>query len=299
MKKCSRCGTDIVTGQVACPHCGKPQRQPGRARCRYCGTVSSRSLTVCPGCGERLRHDWLRPLVYALAIVLGLALVLAVGPSLRQGIARFRPSGAVSTVQAMASDVPVLVAIPTLTPSLTPSVTPTPTTTPTTTPTPSLTPTPTSTPVPTETPTPLPTETPTPTATRARASRTPTSPPPTPTPLPTVVPPVLVEPEDEAPFDTQRAIIKLAWRGSYTLTQNDFYEVSLRWREAGSPATNLVYVQETFWFVPEALYLRADQETDRVYYWSVRLVHKEADAEGNEVVVPLSSASEEWAFYWR
>jgi hypothetical protein len=45
--------------------------------------------------------------------------------------------------------------------------------------------------------------------------------------------------------------------------------------------------------------MQADQETDRIYYWRVRLVRKVTDAEGTEDYVPISEDSEEWSFYWR
>jgi hypothetical protein len=49
----------------------------------------------------------------------------------------------------------------------------------------------------------------------------------------------------------------------------------------------------------KALYLQADQETDRVYYWSVQVVRKGIDEDGDESFVPLSMSSEERSFYWR
>ena len=39
-------------GQLVCPHCGKPQRRPRKARCRHCGTVSRGDLEVCPASEE-------------------------------------------------------------------------------------------------------------------------------------------------------------------------------------------------------------------------------------------------------
>jgi hypothetical protein len=228
-------------------------------------------------------------------VVVGVVLGLIVGPWLRQGLARFRPSVAVSTVQAVASEVPVLVQVPTLTPTLTPSITPTPTDTPTPTPLPSLTPTPTFTPTPTETPTPTLTASPTATPTRLQPTDTPTV---TPTPAPTVEPPALVEPEDGS-SKSEGDRFRLAWDISHTLKPDEFFELTVRWTEGGSPAASSYYVQETFWWVSDELYLRADQETDRVYFWSVRLVRKGVDAEGNEVYTPLSPSSEEWSFHWR
>jgi hypothetical protein len=230
-----------------------------------------------------------------LVVAAGVMLGLLVGPWLRQEISRFRPSAAVSTVQAVASEVPVLVQVPTLTPTLTPSITPTPTDTPTPTPLPSLTPTPTFTPTPTETPTPTLTASPTATPTRFQPTDTPTT---TPTPLPTAEVPTLVEPVDGSPFG-QTDIFRLAWTSSHTLKPDEFYELTVRWTEGGAPANSRWYLQQTFWFVDDALYLRADQETDRIYFWSVRLVREGIDAEGNDIYDPLSSPSEEWSFYWR
>jgi hypothetical protein len=110
---------------------------------------------------------------------------------------------------------------------------------------------------------------------------------------------VLVQPEDAAPFDGDNAIIKLAWSSSHTLRQDECYRVTLRWTEGGAPASTDACVQETSWFVPETLYLRADQETDRVYYWSVQVVQPQTDADGNATYVPLSVSSEERSFYWK
>jgi hypothetical protein len=121
----------------------------------------------------------------------------------------------------------------------------------------------------------------------------------TPTPIPTVAPPTLLEPEDEAPFSGEKEFIKLAWTSSHTLKPDEFYELALHWTENGAPARNEVYLQETSWFVDEQLYLRADQETERIYYWSLRLVRKELDAEGKEEYLPFSPSSEERSFYWK
>lgn len=235
----------------------------------------------------------------AAAIIAGVALVYLSGAWLGERLAGLKPAEAVSTVRAMVSDVPDFVEVPTLTPSLTPSITPSPTNTPTITPspTPTLTPTPTHTP--THTPSPTPTETPSPTATRVRPSATPTRPTATPTPLPTVAPPVSVEPQDRAPYDGARAIIRLAWQSRHTLERDECYQVQVRWTEKGAPAATEVCVQETQWFVDRALYLRADQETDRLYSWRVRIVRKETGDGGAAVYVPLGPFGEERSFYWR
>jgi RNA polymerase subunit RPABC4/transcription elongation factor Spt4 len=301
LKKCGRCGAEIHNGQAVCPHCGKPQRQPRRVRCRHCGTVSSGGFRVCPVCGEALKQDWIRPALMIGGLAVVVALVLFAGPSLLRGLAELQPSRAISRVQAMASEMPVLVEVPSLTPSLTPSITPTPTPVPTSTPSPAPTLTPSLTPTPTETPSPTPTETPSPTPTRTRIPPTATTPAtltPTPSPVPTLPPPTPLEPEDEAPF-AESDIFRLAWRSSHTLKPDECYLVMVRYTHDGGQINLPVCVQETYWWVDRALYLQADQETQRVYFWNVRLARKETDADGNQTFLPLSPASDEWSFYWR
>jgi len=249
-----------------------------------------------------LRRDWLRPILLGGLLVVAIALGALIAPWLRRTLSNFQPAVAVSTVQAVASEVPVLVDVPTLTPSLTPSVTPTPTHTPTTTPTPTITPSPTLTPTPTDTPVPTDTPIPSPTATKVRPTSTPkpqATPTHTPTPVPTVAPPSLVEPRDRSPFNGEKANIKLAWTSSYTLKPDEYYELLVRYTHEGAQEVLPVHVQGTFWWVDGSLYLQADQETEFVYYWSVRLVRQEADAEGNETYTPISPPSEEWSFYWK
>ena len=121
----------------------------------------------------------------------------------------------------------------------------------------------------------------------------------TPTPEPTPVPPTLLEPEDGEGYGGRDAIIKLVWTSSHTLKPSECYLVTVRWTEQGAMAANEVCVQETLWFMPESLYLRADQETDRVYFWSVEVARRSTDSEGNQRFVPFSQASEEWSFHWR
>lgn len=305
MRKCSRCGSEILTGQVVCPDCGKPQPTPRQVRCRYCGGVANQRFSVCPDCGEPLRRDWRRPLLWGALVAAGALLAFFVFTLGGHEWPTLRPVALVGTVQALASDVPVLVEVPSLTPSLTPSVTPTPTRTPiptltpSVTPTPSLTPTPTLTPMPTETPSPTPTDTPSPTATRSRPSATPTRPTATPMPQPTVAPPVLTGPEDGGVFRGGTAAIGLTWQSSHTLQADEYYLVSLRYTHEGAEARVPVYVQAAEWFVDDALYLEADQETERLYRWTVRIVRRQSGTGSGAEYAPISPVSEERSFYWR
>jgi len=298
VNKCGRCGAEILAGQRVCPACGKPLRQPRQVRCRHCGAVSRRSLQICPRCGETLRHDWLRPVLYVLAAGLVIALVWLVSPSVARLVRSFRPGALVATAESLAERLPELVKVPSVTPTLTPSSTPTATNTPTATPAPTHTPTPTLTPTPTEAPTATPTETPSPTATRRAATRTPVPPSATPSPAPTVAIPTLAEPENEASFHGANAIIKLTWDGAYTLSPNDYYEVTLTYTRERVSTALPTRVQDTHWFVTGELFLQADQETNRRYDWSVRIVRRTTDAAGNEVYLPLSQPSAERSFFW-
>jgi len=298
LKKCSRCRSEILEGQLVCPECGKPQRSPRRVRCRYCGGISSQGLQVCPHCGEQLKQDWLRPSLIFLGLVVIVALVMISGPRLLRGVEGFRPAQAIDTIQAMVSDVPVLVDVPSLTPSLTPSITPSPTSTPTSTPVPSVTPSPTLTPRPTDTPTATPTHTPSPTPTRTRRPVTATPRPPTATPLPTAAAPAPLTPEDGSSYG-EGAIIRLAWQSFYTLSPDECYLLTVSYVQGGARVDLPVCVQETQWWVDDGLYLQADQETGRAYHWSVRVVRKDVNEDGSVSYVSLGPSSEEWTFYWR
>jgi RNA polymerase subunit RPABC4/transcription elongation factor Spt4 len=299
LRKCSRCGADILVGQLVCPECGKPQPTPRQVRCRHCGGVANRSFSVCPDCGEPLRQDWLRPALWGALLLAGALLIFLVASVANRDWPDLRPAAAVGTIQALVSDVPVLVEVPSLTPSLTPSVTPRPTRTPTPSPVPSLTPTATLTPTPTDTPAPTSTHTPSPTATRPRPTATPTVPTATPTPLPTAAPPTLISPEDGSTFRGPNAAIGLTWRSSHTLQADEYYLVTLRYSHNGAEVRLPVYVRTSEWFVDDALHLEADQETGRLYRWSVRLVRLRSGSGADAEYEMLSPPSEELTFYWQ
>jgi hypothetical protein len=287
-----------LQGQLVCPQCGKFLPRLRRVRCRNCGTLSDQGLEVCPHCGEQLKQDWVRPLLVAVVLVIAAALVMLIGPRLLQGLEEFHPARAIRTVQAMASEVPVLVQVPTLTPSLTPSITPLPTSTPTSTPTPTITPSPTLTPRPTATFTPTPTGTPPPTPTQTRRPATPTLPPSTPTPLATVPAPVPLDPEDGSSYG-QGAVFRLTWQSNHTLKPDECFLLIVSYAQNGSSVELPLCLQATQWWVDDGLYLQADQETGRAYHWKVLVVREETGEDGNPSYVPLGPASQERTFYWR
>lgn len=91
----------------------------------------------------------------------------------------------------------------------------------------------------------------------------------------------------------------MSWTTAYTLGPDQFFEIILRYTRQGSEVVLPVYVQVAQWFVDPALYLQADQETNRAYHWRVRAVLKVTDAAGQVTYVPLSTSSEEQVFYWK
>jgi hypothetical protein len=235
-------------------------------------------------------------------VIAGLVLGLAFGPALYRALTGFQPEGAVSTVQAVAKELPVFVHVPTLTPSLTPSVTPTASNTPSPTPTPTITPSPTLTPTPTQTPTATSTAAPSSTPTRAWPTWTPVAPtavPPTTTTEPVLEAPVLLMPEAGAVYNGSNTNIECIWQSSHTLTANEYFEIAIRYVSQGNPVMVPVYVQRASWFVSEMLYGQADLESQREYSWSVRLVRKSTEADGTDEYVAISAWSEERVFYWK
>ena len=259
--------------------------------------MSSQGLQICPQCGERLRRDWLRPVLITAGILAVIVLIVFAGPRGLQGFESLLPARAIRTVQAMVSDVPVLVDIPSLTPSLTPSITPSPTSTPTSTPVPTATPSPTLTPRPTATHTSTPTATPSATPTRTRRPATSTPPPPTPTAVSTIAAPDLLLPEDGSSYGAG-AIIRLAWQSNHTLDSEECFLLTVSYVQGGSRVDLPMCLRTTQWWVDDGLYLQPDQETDRAYHWSVRVVRRQLDADEVVTYVPLGPASEEWTFYW-
>jgi hypothetical protein len=267
--------------------------------------MARRSLQVCPQCGETLQNNWLRPVLLAVIVAIVLGSILLIGPRLYRSLTHFEPEVAVETAQAVAEELPVFVHVPTLTPSLTPSVTPTPTKTPTPTSTPTITPSPTLTSTPTHTATPTSTPSPTLTPTRAWPTWTPVvaptavPPPATATPQPLLPAPELVMPENRSAYNGPDINIELTWRSNHSPASGEYFEVVIRYVSQGSPVAVPVYVQRPSWFVSKMLYGKADQESERRYTWSVRLVRKRTGADGNDEYVGISGWSEERTFYWK
>lgn len=118
------------------------------------------------------------------------------------------------------------------------------------------------------------------------------------TPAPTVSPPVLVSPEDGTSYNGAGAIIELAWSSNHTPTATEYFEVTVRYSQAGVEVRLPVYIQTTSWFASTSLLGRADQESGRRHTWSVRVVRQETGSDGEPTYVPLSPASQERTFYW-
>lgn len=91
----------------------------------------------------------------------------------------------------------------------------------------------------------------------------------------------------------------MSWTTNYSLGPNQFFEIALRYTHSGAEVVVPTYVQTWQWFVDPALYLQADQETNRAYYWHVRTVLRSTDAAGKTTYIPLSPTSEERVFFWK
>lgn len=83
------------------------------------------------------------------------------------------------------------------------------------------------------------------------------------------------------------------------MSPDEYYELRVRYTHEGVEIPLLVHTQDVSWWVDEQLYGKADQETEGLHYWGVRLVRKTIDSEGNETYVPIGPWSEEWTFFWR
>jgi hypothetical protein len=83
------------------------------------------------------------------------------------------------------------------------------------------------------------------------------------------------------------------------LAPDECFLVTVRWTERGAQASTQVCIQATSWFVDSSLYLRADQETDRIYGWSVQVAREETGESGERTYVPFSPSGAARSFYWR
>jgi len=108
-----------------------------------------------------------------------------------------------------------------------------------------------------------------------------------------------MKPEDGALFSGENAKIELAWSSGHTLKPDECFLVTVRWTERGAQSGTQVCVQATSWFVDGSLHLRADQETDRIYDWSVQVAREESDDGGQVTFTPLSPSGSERSFHWR
>ncbi len=90
----------------------------------------------------------------------------------------------------------------------------------------------------------------------------------------------------------------LTWSGDYALRTGECFRVTVRWTELGSPALTQVCVAGNSWRVPQELYARADQQTDRTYEWSVAVARVQTAADGQTAYVALGPESLVWSFTW-
>jgi hypothetical protein len=127
---------------------------------------------------------------------------------------------------------------------------------------------------------------------------------PTPTPDPTATPtpifgPIrVIRPPEEEPFAGEEALIELQWEPIAPLEPTDWYAVRIRFIQNGQQDFDGHDLQDTLWLLPKHFYHLADQP-ERRYEWEVTLIRKTRDADGEEVVIPLSLPSETSTFYWQ
>jgi len=107
-----------------------------------------------------------------------------------------------------------------------------------------------------------------------------------------------LEPEDGSSFGAG-SIFRILWQSYHVLGPDECFLLTVSYVQSQADVELAMCLQETQWWVDEALYLRADQETGRAYHWWVAVVRQEIDSEGNLTYVPLGPPSEEQTFYWR
>ncbi len=292
--KCERCEAEVAPGLLICPQCGARLRSRKEwERCRHCGARVRAGLWLCPQCGRYLGGGGAPWGLFLLGLLVGVGLTIFVGSGL--------PGRALSALLPWMELPPISLLPPTATPTntatSTPTFTSTPTATPTETPTGTSTPSPTPTDTPTVTPTSAPTNTPIPPTPTETPTETPTVTP-TPTARYSYEAPKLLSPKHEARISGAGTRIELRWQSVGTLAPDEWYGLSLRYKQNDRLQFSGARQKETKWHVPEDLAGKAD-EPERAYYWDVVVVRVRKTSSGKETVTEISPKSETWVFYWR
>lgn len=277
--RCRRCGAQVQAGLTLCPECGATvgRRRPlaKKLYCQVCQRRVPAGLNICPYCGARLRRSW-RPWILSLTTLLLVAASAYISLN-------YIPWEQVSQL-------PGKVRLPSVaflaTRTYTPQPTATRTQTRTRTPTPSRTATQTAAVV-------IPTDTPTQpvlTATRPPA--------PTRTPTPQYPELRLVSPEDKAIFRGGDSRIQLVWQETDSLTEDDWYALSVRFLTDGVVQYAGTWTKDVSWVLPSELYMKAGQN-ERVFQWDVTVMRQTGTKpDGGREGKALGATSETRTFYW-
>jgi hypothetical protein len=89
----------------------------------------------------------------------------------------------------------------------------------------------------------------------------------------------------------------LRWQSVGPLASDEWYGLSLRYKQNGKFQFSGTRQKETKWRVPQELAGRAD-EPERAYYWDVVVVRVRTKL-GKETSTEISPKSDTWVFYWR
>ena len=100
-------------------------------------------------------------------------------------------------------------------------------------------------------------------------------------------------------FAGEEAVIQLQWEPIASLGPDDWYAVRIRFIQNGLPEFSGKDLRGTLWQIESELFYHKADPPERRYEWEVTLVRKVTDAEGNEVIIPLSLPSETRVFYWK
>lgn len=103
---------------------------------------------------------------------------------------------------------------------------------------------------------------------------------------------------DGARISGQGTVIELRWEPVGFLAEDEWYGLSLRFKQDNKTQFSGARLKETKWRVPQDLSGRAD-EPDRAYEWDVVVVRVKKWAGGRETSQEISPRSKPWVFYWR
>jgi hypothetical protein len=116
-------------------------------------------------------------------------------------------------------------------------------------------------------------------------------------PRPTYSAPTLRGPDDGTTFSGARAQVTLNWDAVGTLAQDEYYDVSVRYKEGGDLQYSGTWTQDTHYSVPAFLFGKADGAE---FMWDVTVRRQTGTRpDGGKTGPTISAASATRKFYWR